>query len=404
MGKIVMDERIKKLGVILTSHPRQQLFMRQGIMSWLGWKGGPIVLVYDDIDDKALPKEEFCPPITNIICTGQRLGHKKGELYGIKIGAEKLRDLGCEYIFKTAADTTIYRHRGFNKLFQLYDEYKVDLINAKRTVIFFGRTEAVCKITETIKLPEFIPLHMPEPAEGWFGHRLDISGIKEKRIDGGPWWEKELGRIHVQGEYALDYLNSVVGTWKIGEIWPRIDYVDILERGNKRLVKSDMELLERTVRETKAKTIVEIGSMDGTSSLLFGSIAKEIGAKVYCIEPDPRKLWYKNIEEYGIKNYVTMIKAASPWVNMGLIPRPIDYLFIDGNHRTRYCLADYHFFEPFVRKGGMIAFHDYNGRKGVSKWIRKAIEIILEDDSEKIVEVEHNDTSDRGTIVFRKIV
>ena len=117
-----MDKRIESLGIILTSHPRQQLFMRQGIMSWLGWQGSPIVLVYDDIDAEMLPSE-FCPPINHIVCTGQpigRLGHKSGELMTIKIGAEKLRDLGCEYIFKSAADTAVYRHRGFNQLFEFF--------------------------------------------------------------------------------------------------------------------------------------------------------------------------------------------------------------------------------------------------------------------------------------------
>lgn len=120
-----MDERIKSLGIVLTSHPRQQLFMRQGISSWYGWQGDTIILTYDDIDADMLPISEFCPPITHIVCTGQpagQLGHRSGELVTIKIGAEKLRDLGCEYIFKSAADTTVYRHRGFNLLFELFDQ------------------------------------------------------------------------------------------------------------------------------------------------------------------------------------------------------------------------------------------------------------------------------------------
>ena len=48
----------------------------------------------------------------------------------------------------------------------------------------------------------------------------------------------------------------------------------------------------------------------------------------------------------------------------------------------------------------MIALHDYNAKKDVGNWVRRAIDIILEDDP--IKEVEHNSTKDRGIIVFTK--
>lgn len=217
-----MDKRIESLGIVLTSHPRQQLFMRQGIMSWLGWQGGPIILAYDDIDAKMLPS--IYPPVNHTVYTGQpigRLGHKSGELMTIKIGAEKLRDLGCEYIFKTAADTTIYRHRGFNQLFELFDRHKTDLIVLKHCVRFFGRTEAVCRAMEQVKLIDLINNPIKGTAEGTFGNYCTVARVTEYGLNDQNWWEKTLGCIHVQGEYALNHQTGIRETWKIGEIWPR---------------------------------------------------------------------------------------------------------------------------------------------------------------------------------------
>ena len=180
-----------------------------------------------------------------------------------------------------------------------------------------------------------------------------------------------------------------------------MNYEDIIIRGNRRMHVEDLKLLEWTCRETNPKSIVEVGSMYGTSSLLFGAIAKEVGARLYCVEPKPKGRWFQNIKDYQLDDCVTLIKSSSPWIDVSHITTPIDYLLIDGDHRTRWAIADYHFFEPYIRVGGRIAFHDYNGMKGVKEWVRRAIDIILEDAPLK--EIGHNDTRDRGTIVFEKV-
>jgi len=182
----------------------------------------------------------------------------------------------------------------------------------------------------------------------------------------------------------------------------RPDYTEIIERGQRRMVLKDLELIDKYARAIQARNIVEIGSMDGTSSILLGLIARDFAGRLFCIEPQPKSRWAKNMIECDLKEHVELIKACSPWVEMDKIQTPIDFLLIDGNHRTRWAIVDYHYFFPFVREGGLIAFHDYNARKEVGKWVRRAIDIILEDDAEKIKEVGHNETSDRGTIIFRK--
>ncbi len=168
---------------------------------------------------------------------------------------------------------------------------------------------------------------------------------------------------------------------------------------HEKLAPEDFDILERTLMDMKdVKRIVEIGSMYGCSSVLFGLLAKKLNAQVYCIEKEVRLELIKNIEDYDVQDVVEIIEEETPW--SGYAPGVIDYLFIDGEHRTRWVLADYHFFSKFVRSGGRIAFHDWNKNTQVAKWVKRAVDIILEDD--KLIKVEETDIPDRGVIVFEK--
>ena len=184
-----------------------------------------------------------------------------------------------------------------------------------------------------------------------------------------------------------------------------IDYNDIIKRGNQRLTLNDCQLLYHQAIEINAKSLLEIGSMDGTSSIILGLIAKKFNGRLICLEPYPKGRWFQNIREYRLDSYITLIKKASPWVSPTIMDLPIDFLFIDGDHRTRWILVDYHYWFPYVRSGGYIAFHDYYGGKGVKFAVQRAIDIILEDDKDMLQEIEKTPpASDRGTILFKKII
>lgn len=45
-------------------------------------------------------------------------------------------------------------------------------------------------------------------------------------------------------------------------------------------------------------------------------------------------------------------------VRAALGPKPLDYLFIDGDHTYAGVKQDFELYSPLVRKGGVIAFHD----------------------------------------------
>lgn len=197
-------------------------------------------------------------------------------------------------------------------------------------------------------------------------------------------------------------------------------YTDILNSCGGRLSINDAKILYHTALDIDAQTILEIGSMDGCSSMVFGEVCKLTGGHLYCLEPNPKTRWKANMERLGLSDYATTIMKASPWVNpldIGPIAadavirnevtntvgsQPIDYLLIDGDHRTAWTITDYRFWEPYVRQGGVIAFHDWTGAKGVAAWVQRAVAIILEDDADGLEEIARDESSNRGIIVYRK--
>lgn len=191
------------------------------------------------------------------------------------------------------------------------------------------------------------------------------------------------------------------------------DLDEIIVRGNRRMTVNDLTLLDSSSREIEAKTIVEIGSMDGCSSMVLGRVARDNGGRLYCVEPHPKAKWRQNIADLDLEDWITLIQAESPWIERYIIPRePIDFLLIDGDHRCSRGIADYVFWARFVRAGGRIAFHDIDGGKGVALWVRQAVAICERDDNlaseqgpdYKIRRIARTPAArDRGTIVFEKL-
>ena len=177
-----------------------------------------------------------------------------------------------------------------------------------------------------------------------------------------------------------------------------LDFEDILGSCGGRLTFADAQLLYETAID--AKNIVEVGAMDGCSSMILGEVARQNDGHLYSIEPKPKGKWRANIERLGLERYVTLIYAASPWYSLPVSATPIDYYLIDGDHRTRWVLVDYHYLEPHVRPGGRVAFHDWCGPRGVSEWVQEAVALILRDDP--LIEVGRAEGSSRGLIVFEK--
>jgi hypothetical protein len=120
------------------------------------------------------------------------------------------------------------------------------------------------------------------------------------------------------------------------------------------------------LRKLDGKVYMEIGCAQLGTFEKFRIILPDDGL---AIGLDGRS--YDNWDEY--KDYVKTLpgcqnvhiskaglhhKLAVPWVKKILKDRMIDFLLIDGDHNIEPTELDYVDFSPFVRSGGIIAFHD----------------------------------------------
>ena len=118
-------------------------------------------------------------------------------------------------------------------------------------------------------------------------------------------------------------------------------------------------LAERAALVPDNGVIVEIGTAQGGSGLIFHAAVGHRGAKIYSFDIAPSPEAYENL-----KNTTATIVAKSSvdgalqWKQMGR--KPIDLLFIDGSHALQHVFEDFNSWAPFLRPGGEIVFHDYD--------------------------------------------
>ena len=117
--------------------------------------------------------------------------------------------------------------------------------------------------------------------------------------------------------------------------------------------------------------IVEIGSYRGKSAIALGLAAKQIAARVYCIDPHeefigvaggvfgPVDLKEKIAHIYSFDLGDVIFPVCLSSFEVGKIwSKPIDLLWIDGDHSYKGVSTDFNLFSAHVKKDGIIIFHD----------------------------------------------
>ncbi|MEJ7679289.1 MAG: class I SAM-dependent methyltransferase [Segetibacter sp.] len=139
-----------------------------------------------------------------------------------------------------------------------------------------------------------------------------------------------------------------------------------------------------------SQSVLEIGSYQGKSTVLLGSVVKEYfpDVKVYAIDPHEGtvgavdqgiyalpptlEMFNKNIEDAGLSEVIELIKNYSFNVEW---ERPISLMFIDGLHDYPNVARDFWHFSDWVCSGGYVAFHDYSDYyPGVQAFVNELLE------------------------------
>lgn len=130
-------------------------------------------------------------------------------------------------------------------------------------------------------------------------------------------------------------------------------------------------VLYAIVRATRPRTIVEIGSARGKSTCTMALACRQNGrGKVYAIDPHLENPWtevgvkggsfeflQQRLRTYHLEPCCEIIKATSQEV-APTWTKPIDILFIDGDHSYEGVRHDFEAFRPWLTPEALVAFHD----------------------------------------------
>jgi cephalosporin hydroxylase len=129
-------------------------------------------------------------------------------------------------------------------------------------------------------------------------------------------------------------------------------------------IPSEILQLARAVKAIEPRTILEIGTASGGTTLIWSAIASE--RVITCDLQDMRQQTplFTRLPPPGSRCRVTLLSGDShdpdfrAEVARELDGRKVDFLFIDGDHTEAGVTSDYQDYKDFVRPGGLIAFHD----------------------------------------------
>jgi len=140
------------------------------------------------------------------------------------------------------------------------------------------------------------------------------------------------------------------------------------------------EFLRSIVVNSNPKSMVEIGTFLGVSTLWVGGALKDAnkGGKLHSIDLhsdilpyssgtqtrcilDPFPIVKERIVKAGLNEQVTLIQGDSKAIGKEwhkISTKPIDILYIDGDHSIKGCINDFDAFIPYLKDDSIIILHD----------------------------------------------
>ena len=141
------------------------------------------------------------------------------------------------------------------------------------------------------------------------------------------------------------------------------------------LRKGEPQFMANLVRRLPANSkILEIGTFRGLSAVVMAQARTDV--EIITIDPHigmpeiPQLYSNPFIVETNLKKYNVSDRVFHKAIpSKDYFPKEeFDLLFIDGDQSFEGVCHDYYKFEPYVKKGGFILFHDYGTHDGVTKF------------------------------------
>jgi hypothetical protein len=124
--------------------------------------------------------------------------------------------------------------------------------------------------------------------------------------------------------------------------------------------EEEQEHLARLASQVPEKgTIVEIGTAQGGTALIFNNVTADKKVKIFTVDINPSERAYKNLKNTNVEIIAkSSADFASIWRQK--TDRKIDLLYIDGDHNFQYVFEDYNLWVQYLNTGGLVIFHDYD--------------------------------------------
>jgi predicted O-methyltransferase YrrM len=137
----------------------------------------------------------------------------------------------------------------------------------------------------------------------------------------------------------------------------------VLAHGIASLRLDEAAFMHRLVRERQPRLAVEIGRFRGGSTFLLATALENGTLHSYDLETrqgrpgvDLDRELVAALERYGLADRVRLHVVDS---RSAVLPEPpIDFLFIDGDHREQGVRADFERWSPLLGSDGCLLFHD----------------------------------------------
>ena len=137
---------------------------------------------------------------------------------------------------------------------------------------------------------------------------------------------------------------------------------------------SELESLIDIVSDFLPSNVMEIGSEAGGTFYVWCQLASQEGIKISLDKPNGNSGSWRFVEADALAQRTALFQSFAPNVKVitgdshssiakesvrsALSGELLDFLFIDGDHSYEGVKADYFDYRRYVRKGGLIAFHD----------------------------------------------